>query len=590
MADINAIKKQIEQNSADWHTADEATKKQLEQDNRDLHAMLDTYQGTTSTFDSSTGTWSTTGGSGSTAGTAKATSASGSSRGSSSSGSSSGSSSSGSGGGSSGSSSSGSSGYAKYTGGNARLDSQLASYSQQYQTGRELALSGDPKGITMMRNANDAANQLRNQYGYGAEFADDDINYVKGQIGYGTSSGGGSGQGAAYGTSVPTGQSYSWQVNDYSSYIEAMNKAQQEAALQALKAAYEQNIAALDRTKETIAPQYEQARNQAAGQAELQRRQFNEYAAVNGLNSGVGGQAQLAMNSALQNNLNTLAGQEADALAELELQRQQTELDYNNAIAQAKAEGNYQLAQLLYQEKVRSDEALAAQVQWQAQQDYQNSYFAWQRQQTALDRQFSREQLDWQKSEAALDRQSSQDSTAQSLALQYAQATGDFSGLSAYYTPGQIAQLQAAWQKEQERAEAAYDQEQAEWRAQYGDYSGLEALGVDTGYLTGEGSKAPRAQSAAPVSYSRQIPVTTGQSGSGQTTATADPAWGQGISQRNFAALKQTAARYLAAGADEQAHAALNHSIEQVLDYMSPEQRRELQSYIQSLGGGLAIE
>lgn len=170
-------------------------------------------------------------------------------------------------------------------------------------------------------------------------------------------------------------------ANDYSSYIESMNKAQQAAALEALRAAYNKNVAGLDRAQEAIAPEYRSARNEAAGQSELQKRNFAEYAAANGLNSGAGGQAQLSFTNALQGNLSNIAAKEASTMADLELQRSQMETDYNSAIAQAKAQGNYELAQQLYTEKVRQDEAIRQQMQWQAQQDLQTQQFQWQQSQ-----------------------------------------------------------------------------------------------------------------------------------------------------------------------------------------------------------------
>lgn len=120
-----------------------------------------------------------------------------------------------------------------------------------------------------MRNLNDWANQYRNQYGYAAEYAEDDLERRKGSdqllrwLGRcsGSSSGGGTGASAGG-------------VNDYSEYIEEMNRAQQEAALAELRAAYEKNLAGLDRTQQSISPTYQAARNQAAGNAARQQRRL----------------------------------------------------------------------------------------------------------------------------------------------------------------------------------------------------------------------------------------------------------------------------------------------------------------------------
>lgn len=224
-------------------------------------------------------------------------------------------------------------------------------------------------------------------------------------------------------------------VNDYSAYIEEMNRLARESALAELRGAYEKNLAGLDRTQQAIAPTYQAARNQAAGQAELQKRQFAEYAAANGLNSGAGGQAQLAMNNALQGSLSNLSTQEASSLADLELQRSQTESDYNSAIAQARANGDYQLANQLYQEKVRADEAMREQMMWQAQQDFQNAQFDWQKQVT-------QGQMDSDAAQQRFD-------NLMSLAKYQAEQTGDYSLFAQFgYTAEQIAALEEAWKRE----------------------------------------------------------------------------------------------------------------------------------------------
>lgn len=310
----------------------------------------------------------------------------------------------------------------KYTGGNAALDAKLADLSSRYSAARERALAGDESAVKEMRDINDWANQARNEAGYAAEYAYDDIENIKKQIGY--NSGGGSAGGSSGGTisgsaSGTTGTG----VNDYSDYIEEMNRAQQEAALAELRAAYEKNLAGMDRTQQSISPTYQAARNQAAGNAARQQQAFNEYAAAYGLNSGAAGQAQLAMSNALQGNLSDIDTAEADALSDLELQRSQTEIDYNNAIAQAKAEGNYQLAQQLYTEKVRVDEALREQMAQAAQQQLAQQQLAAQQSQQSWENQFAMD-----KYQSGLEQQDYQNMLA--LAQEMA-AYGDFSGYQA---------------------------------------------------------------------------------------------------------------------------------------------------------------
>ncbi len=356
----------------------------------------------------------------------------------------------------------------QYTGGNAALDAKLADLSSRYSAARERALAGDESAVKEMRDINDWANQARNEAGYAAEYAYDDIENIKKQIGY--SSGGGSAGGSSGGTisgsaSGTTGTG----VNDYSDYIEEMNRAQQEAALAELRAAYEKNLAGMDRTQQSISPTYQAARNQAAGNAARQQQAFNEYAAAYGLNSGAAGQAQLAMSNALQGNLSDIDTAEADALSDLELQRSQTEIDYNNAIAQAKAEGNYQLAQQLYTEKVRVDEALREQMAQAAQQQLAQQQLAAQQSQQSWENQFAMD-----KYQSGLEQQDYQNMLA-------------------------LAQEMAA----------------------YGDFSGYQALGIDTSTMEQRYAQELEADNAK--KYSSRSGGTSGTSG-GMTLTTAKAA------------------------------------------------------------------
>lgn len=165
-------------------------------------------------------------------------------------------------------------------------------------------------------------------------------------------------------------------VADNSSYLEQLYAAKKAKALAELQAAYEQNVNAINRAGQGLEEQYQNARNQAAGASELAARNFAQYAAANGLNSGAGGQAELARNVALQNSLNGLDTAQASTLADLDLQRANAETNYNNAIAQAEAEGNYQLADALYQEKVRVQNAMMEAAVQERQSAFQQQQYA----------------------------------------------------------------------------------------------------------------------------------------------------------------------------------------------------------------------
>lgn len=190
-------------------------------------------------------------------------------------------------------------------------------------------------------------------------------------------------------------------VEDYSPYLVQMHQAQKQSAMAELKNAYNNNVAALDRAEAGLAGTYQAARNQAAGAHEQERRNFAQYAAANGLNSGTAGQAELARSVTLQNNMNDIHTAEASAMADLTLRRAEAENEYNAAIAQAEHTGEYELAAALYEEKVRVQEALTeAEIRRQqyALEQYQLQYQA--QRDTVADRQYAREQALKEKAQA----------------------------------------------------------------------------------------------------------------------------------------------------------------------------------------------
>ena len=163
--------------------------------------------------------------------------------------------------------------------------------------------------------------------------------------------------------------------NDYSDYLKELYAQQMEAELSALKSQYDKNAAGLKADAEKIPVLYQAARNETAAQNDVQRQAFNEFAAANGLNTGTSGQAALANSAVLQSNLAGISGRESDALAENALAQQQLAIDYENAVAQARASGNASLAQALYQEMVRQQQAAAdAAAAQQAQANWEKEF------------------------------------------------------------------------------------------------------------------------------------------------------------------------------------------------------------------------
>lgn len=212
-------------------------------------------------------------------------------------------------------------------------------------------------------------------------------------------SGGGGGGGGSSGGSHSRGGS----VSDLSEYLNAMYAANTQAQLSALQSAYEQNLAGLQANAEKIPVTYQAARNEAASQNEIARQAFNEYANARGLNTGTSGQAALANSATLQGNLSDISTQESNALAENALQQQLLAVEYRNAAAQAQAQGNAQLAQALYSEYVRQDDAsmqlaqlAQEQANWEAQFNTANNQW---------NQQFQASQQQYQDSLAAQNRE-----------------------------------------------------------------------------------------------------------------------------------------------------------------------------------------
>lgn len=151
----------------------------------------------------------------------------------------------------------------------------------------------------------------------------------------------------------------SFDIGDGSDYLKELYAKKVAAELAALKSAYEQNTATLDASRAQIAPVYDIARNSVANQNALSRGAFQEMAVANGLNTGTTGQAALAQDVVLQQNLSQIDREQAEKTAAIDLQRSQLDTEYRNAIAKAEATGDAELANALYEEYVRQQNLYA---------------------------------------------------------------------------------------------------------------------------------------------------------------------------------------------------------------------------------------
>lgn len=165
--------------------------------------------------------------------------------------------------------------------------------------------------------------------------------------------------GTPSGNSSTSQTGMSFDIGDGNDYLKELYAKKKAAELAALKAAYEQNTATLDASRAQIAPVYDIARNSAANQNALSRGRFQEMAVANGLNTGTTGQAALAQDVVLQQNLSKIDREQAEKTAEIDLQRSQLDTEYRNAIAKAEATGDAELANALYEEYVRQQNLYA---------------------------------------------------------------------------------------------------------------------------------------------------------------------------------------------------------------------------------------
>lgn len=176
------------------------------------------------------------------------------------------------------------------------------------------------------------------------------------------------------GSSAGGGTIYDWyrkylnQLGDYktpsATSQEEMIRKMYEASLAAnksqLESDYNQNLSDLGAEEGKLGSIYYEQQRQAQAEADRNRQAFQEYANARGLNSGTGGQAELAQQNQLAANMNNLRQSEAEKRAEIERQRQLLGQQYQSAIQKAQADNDMNLAKALYEEAVRVDESLTS--------------------------------------------------------------------------------------------------------------------------------------------------------------------------------------------------------------------------------------
>ena len=204
---------------------------------------------------------------------------------------------------------------------------KIAALGEQWQAAQKAGNQGG------MNEAHEQAEMIRKKYGY---------------------SGGGDGSGfkiVGNNTVLP-------EAKDQSENINKIYDAQQKAKTDALKAAYDQNMADYDAQAAKIPQTYNEARRQVSTQADISRANLNEQMAGSGINVGAGSQLALSQQNSRNAAMGKVSSAEADALSDLEAQRQKVKTAYQNAVAQAISENDAARAKALYTEAQRVDNSI----------------------------------------------------------------------------------------------------------------------------------------------------------------------------------------------------------------------------------------
>ena len=132
--------------------------------------------------------------------------------------------------------------------------------------------------------------------------------------------------------------------------INDLYDAKKQSQLTQLESAYQASRAEAEAARDKLPGQHQQQANDLAAQYERNRRNFNQQASVNGLNTGTASQAALAQNSAYQRDMGALRTAQADAMTEADRGIAELERQYQANVSSAIADNDYQRAQALLNE------------------------------------------------------------------------------------------------------------------------------------------------------------------------------------------------------------------------------------------------
>lgn len=310
--------------------------------------------------------------------------------------------------------------------------------------------------------------------------------------------------------------------DDLSDLIRQQHAAALEANLAALKEGYDKSMNGYRDQLRLVPQNYNAARNRAAAQNAAARRTFDERAAASGLSSGSGAQAELSRASAMQAALANIDLQQQNAEDALNSQMAQTAAEYQSAIAQAEAQGNYQLASALYNELVR--------VQEQQREDAQLSR-QYQTQMAQLGAQYG----DYSGlNRLGINTASYEQKLAEQAALEAAQREA---AASAYTPTFSVSQVQSEINNARKYGTPLSPTVLRDYEYYYGQpYGGTSASASSVRSSSGGGSSAPVSTPAAEAATTNQTPASTPEPNSDAAMAVRKLELGQGpISDARYA-------------------------------------------------------
>lgn len=149
--------------------------------------------------------------------------------------------------------------------------------------------------------------------------------------------------------------------------INQMYDAQKQSQLASLESAYNQNLSNAQAARDALPAQYQGRANDLAVQYERQRRNLNQQAAANGLNTGAGSQMQLALGGNYNRDYGNIRTAQQQAIDNADRGIRDLQTAYQSSVQQAVANNDYQRAQALlaeykneYQRQLQQAQTLAS--------------------------------------------------------------------------------------------------------------------------------------------------------------------------------------------------------------------------------------